>query len=757
MTPPFNLLDVLDNTPGSTGLSGGVRVLGFGDRNGGRIVWVVDFARRRPEKKTQSKAYVKKPYQLELQYLTNLVRNNRAYVLKLQSNTALSMKDEDRLLACVKEATKVKLLKRFQERDLHYEAIRPLVCLAGSSIPRPIDDLMSDETFACAVKARANELHVSETSLRSWVNKYWAGGFQKNALLNGYENCGGKGQEKKQENKLGRSSRLYKTGLKDSRGYPLTPEDKERLKWGFLLIDKETPPRDAFLLVSGVHWASHTVDKDGVVRAQLYETHLRPTFDQFIRWGANLNHKTVSQHLLGTARWSQSRATKGGSERDSIVAIGQQAMFDGTSNDVYFTSFSSRLIKLPPMTRLILKESRVGLIFGLYLGWEPASPNTALRAILNGADPNKDSWARRWYADFPDGAMPSMLPRAFLADNGELKAEEPTEAEQQFGFGIEFTPVYRGDRKGGIESQHHADHSLVDSRLPGATKGKTRERGEQHPAVEALLNYAEYMLILLRHIVWHNCEQEVPDLAPDEMLFEQPRIPPTRINIYNWMRSKRLDVSIPVDYEALRAFCLPYVDAVIRKNGIYLVAKIHGRDMRLPRLRYTSQELVETGLLAEVKFSGKDIRARMKLDDSDLSQAWLPTPNGMIRVTILQKMTFGDWISYIEESVLQKDLTAGQREQAAFNRVLDKSVTVAQARAEEKAALALLPKKPSKRSLFSNLDKNKKIELELLRQQDKKTAIAQIVKPQLPLSEKDAPTSAAELAMQAFHASAPPN
>lgn len=764
MKLPFNLLDVIDNTPGSAALTGTVRVLGFGERDGIKIVWVIDFARRHPEKKTQSKAYARKPYQLEVQYLSNLIISNRAYVLKLQTNAALSMKDEDRLLACAKKSAELKLLKRFKERDFHYEAIRPLVCHTSSSIPRLIDELMADGAFAYAVKTRAKELSISETSLRNWINKFWQGGSQKNALLNGYENCGGKGVEKKQEKKLGRSNRLYKAGLANSRGYPLTKEDKERLKCGFLLINRETPPRDAFLLVSGVHWANHVVNKDGVVRAELYEPHLRPTFDQFLRWGAKLNQKTVSQYLLGTSRWSQNTATKGGSERDSIVAIGQQSMFDGTSSDVYCTSFSSRLIKLPPMTRLILKESRVGLIYGLYLGWESASPKTALRAILNGADPNKDAWARRWYPDYPAGAMPSILTRAVLTDNGELKAQEPTEAEQQFGFSILFTEVYRGDRKGGIESQHHADHSHVDRRIPGSTKGKPRKRGEPHPAIEGILNYAEYMRELLKHIVWHNCEQEVPDLAPDEMLLEQPRIPPTRINIYKWLKNKRLDVSIPVDYEALRAFCLPYVDAVIRKNGIYLVAKIHGREMRLPRLRYSSQELVETGLLTQVKISGKDIRTRMKFDDSDLSQAWLPTRNGMIRVTtserdrtILQKMTFGDWISYWKEEVLQKDLMAGQREQAAFNRVLERSVTIAQARSEEAAELALLPKRPSKRSLISNLDKNKKMELELLRQQDKAMTTAQIVTPQPPHGEKEAAASAAELAMQAFHASAIPS
>ena len=59
MKLPFNLLDVIDNTPGSAALTGTVRVLGFGERDGIKIVWVIDFARRHPEKKTQRKAYAR--------------------------------------------------------------------------------------------------------------------------------------------------------------------------------------------------------------------------------------------------------------------------------------------------------------------------------------------------------------------------------------------------------------------------------------------------------------------------------------------------------------------------------------------------------------------------------------------------------------------------------------------------------------------------------------------------------------------------
>jgi hypothetical protein len=213
-----------------------------------------------------------------------------------------------------------------------------------------------------------------------------------------------------------------------------------------------------------------------------------------------------------------------------VIGLAQLAAFDGTSTDVYLTRINSKLKRLPPMTRMILKEVRVGLIYGIYCGWEPPSPATALQAILHGASQDKAGWAARFGIEMPDGAMPAMLARSHLADNGELKAEKATEAEQQFGFGIDVTPTDSGDRKGGVESQHRSDHAKLDHKVPGSTFGHRPKRGDILPVTQALWNYYEYMRELILHIIWHNTIEEVSDLAPDDMLLVDPPIPPTRIN-----------------------------------------------------------------------------------------------------------------------------------------------------------------------------------------------------------------------------------
>ena len=761
MKPPFHPMDVLDNTAGNSILTGPVRILGWAHHDGDDLVWLIGLPRMSKARSSQRKSYAPGPYSKRLSELLEPLAEIRIHVLKLQPDPKMSMKDEDRLAACVKEQHRESLGKALEDRDTRYDAIKPLVRVAGSAVSLSLTVILEDASFGNRLAARADEIKVAKSTLYNWLHRYLAGGCQKNALLSNYDRCGNPGQAKVQKRKLGRGTRLFKQGLVPTRGYALSEQDKERLAWGYRLVDHSMRPRDAYLVTCATHWAEHVLDDFGQVRAVLFEKYLRPTFAQFMRWGKKLSEKTVMQMLLGPTKWRQETASQGGSEQDSVAAVGQQSMFDGTTTDVYLVSYRSRLKKLPPMTRLILKESRLGLIYGLYCGWEPASPQTALLAILHGAMPCKVEWAQRFGVVIPKGAIPGLLARTHLADNGELKAAKATEAEEQFGFGLDCTPTMSGDRKGGIETQHHSDHAHLDKRLPGATHGKQRARGEDHPAIAALWNYYEYMAELIKYVVWHNTVQEDPDLAPDDMLLADPPIKPTRVNIYQWLTNRRMNASLAVDYEALRAFTLPDVDAVIRKNGIYLEAKVHGRKMLLPRLRYTSADLAATGLLSQVKQSGTPIHVRLKMDRNDLSQAWLPTKAGMIRVatsardtTILTKLTLDEWILYLEEQVTRKDLTVGATEQSDADTLLRRLETTATASKELGAEIAALGKRPSKAKLTRDLDKNRADELKSLQDQEEAFSEARLPAASpidhTPIEADE--VSAADAVMDAYHA-----
>lgn len=760
MTPCLKPMDVLDNCPGVAILSGPTRVLGYKIQTD--LLWLIDFPKS--ERAFAKRGYLAGPYQRSLARFEEHIQDNLLYRLKLIPAPNLQVSDADLLKECEDDRRREALLADHQRRDYRYSVIEPLLCIPGTTKLRFHLDILSDESLAQQLAIQSETHNHCRATIYNWLHRYWVGGCQKNALLSDFDRCGNPGQPKPQTTKLGRSTRLYINKLSTTRGYCLTDDDKQKLGRGYLLIKHDVPMNDAYLTTCAVHWAEHQVDNLGQVRAVLFPPTERPTFSQFVRWGKSLNSITVTDMLLGPTKARQRSDARGGSEQDLVVAVGQLAGFDGTSSDVYLTSHRSRLKKLPPMTRLILKEVRVGLIYGWHCSWDPPSPKTAMLAILHGAMPSKVAWAKRFGIELEEDVIPGMLCRNHLADNGELKGAEPTEAETQFGYGIDIPSTERGDRKGGVESQHHADHAHLDRKLPGTTRGKRPGRGDVLPVTQGLWNYYEYMRELIEHIVWHNSKQEVPDLAPDDMLLADPPISPTRMNIYRWLTDRGMNVSLPYDYEALRAFTLPDVDAVIRKNGIYLEVKIHGRKALLPRLRFTSEALVKLGLMSQVKRTGSPQHTRLKMDATDLSQAWLPTKSGLIQVfssardqTIHSRLTLNQYVDFVEEKILEKDARRGEVEQGLTDSIFRRAAVTDMAKAELKTEEKRHGKRVSIASLKSNLRQNRDEEMKYLREQqreqeqDSKPACDQISLTPQNDEVGDTP-SAADLLMEELHA-----
>lgn len=361
--------------------------------------------------------------------------------------------------------------------------------------------------------------------------------------------------------------------------------------------------------------------------------------------------------------------------------------------------------------------------FRLYCGWESPSPATALQAILHGASP-KGPWCKRFGIEVTEDQWPHFLARGIQADNGELKAAVPTRAEEQFGFSINYTPTNKGDRKGGVEASHRSIHKDLDHKIPGTTKGKRTDRGVQHAAISALWNYHEYMPELIQAILDFNNEERL-ELAPIEMLREKPTIEPTRLNIFLWLRKHGMSADIPVDLEALRAFTLPDTDAVVRKNGVYIVGSVLGHKQILPRFRYTSPELVATGLMSKVKVSGSPIQTTVKMDKSVPNQAWLPTKAGMIplrladRDTILcGQVTLPDWEDHLANRALDRARTRGSSDQKNWQTLERRTSISKNARAELREENTRQTRPPSKTAMKRNLRSHRYQEMAALRLQD---------------------------------------
>lgn len=721
---------VFDNLLESTELTGPTRIIGLFPLE--NKVWLIDLPHRSKSDPNQMEYYVGSPRCSPLSNLVSALKGKLIYKLNL---AAVTLTDDQRRSCCKGLALK-RLEKDFKRRDERYEVLRPLLQPGGNETPlRSAMEMLHDPSLPRQIKDRARACNRSPATLYCWLNRYWALGSKASALESGFGRCGNPGQPKAQQVKLGRDTRLFKAGRIRSRGYPLDkgrgkdahedPEsDKQKLAFFYRMIKHGVSRRDAYLMACSTYWAKHEIQPDGSKQVILLPKWERPTFGQFMRWGKILNDdRTVTEILLGVRKSSQRFDARGGSVQDVAAIVGQRGVFDGTSTDVFLTSFVSRLKKLPAMTRSLIKDVRSTLIVGLNCSWEPPSPNTAMKTILHAAS-SKVDFCRRFGIVITDDQWPAMLHRTYTADHGEMKGHAIDAASAQFGFGLNYPPTMRGDLKGDIESQHHTDHKMLDEKLPGNTAGGTHtERGEEHAALRALWNYYEYMRELIWHILEYN-NQEVPDLQPLAMLRENPEIRPTRLNIFNWLRA-RLSAEISCDVDELRAFMLPDHKAIIRKNGVYLTAKVHGREQILPRMRFTSPALIDTGLLREVRRRKEVLHVLIKLDEADLTVAWLPTKSGMIKLTCAvrdsewQRVTLTDWVSIQEDLLLDVDLAAGADEQFAANKVLRRQSTTNKAKDELSKEMDALDSKPSKKSFRAGLRGNLAEEMQKLHDSEK--------------------------------------
>lgn len=760
MNPDVCDQDVLLNAPNSNVFDYPMRVVAKDEVND--RLWLSELQRQHPKKASRTQTYFREPRSFSLSKVCDQLDSFQLIKTRATGRRLLDMPDEAILESAQTGRDKKRYEKMIADRNQRWSDILPV--LSGSKEsekPRSFLKILEDEQLPQMIKARAAELGKAPSTLYSLLNQYWAMGSRRNSLCTNLWRCGCPGQSKPQRVKLGRESRLYKAGLA-GQGFVLTDEDKKKLAWGYTLVNDLVTADDAYHLASGVFWADITVNAQGKRDSVLWPKDQRPTQGQFMYWGRKLNKsKSVRRMVLGEAKWDLKAGARGGSLQDQIGSVAQLAYFDGTSTDVYLTSVRSRLIPLPPMVRLILKDARSEVIYGWYCGWDAPSPQTALQAILHGCE-SKVEYCKRFGVTISEGDIPSFLAATHQADNGELKAARITQAESQFGFSVEYAQASRGDKKGGIETQHRSDHKSLDHKLPGTTHGRIPKRGDKKPVSQALWNHPEYMHEFIQAVIEFN-NGEALEIAPPEMLKEEPQLRPTRLNIFNWLRKKGLTAELPCDVEALRAFLLPDRKAVIRKNGVYLMAEIHGRLQILPKLRYTSKELVETGMLSRVKLTKKNERTTIKLRDGVLAEAWIPTRNGMIPLhlassdTLLRDRTcLEDWRLWVEDLVTESDLRKGAAEQSRFSKLFRIASTTAAAKAQQKAEIKEHSKPPSRAEQKKGLKANR--ERERILQSEEQSHRANSVADETPdqsvnTQASDIVPTASARAMRKFHQS----
>jgi len=657
-----------------------------------------------------SSTYVAGPRAFALDAIEHAISRDELRVTHVPLPAHLLMRDCDYLEAAQGEEEKTRRENRIKRRDFVWSLIEPIVKLVDV-------EGLGEVSLRPHVLKQAVLHRTSIPTVYRALHLYWALGSTLNALLPRTDRCGAKGTHRSH---YVRKEIHHETDCATAvppSVFSLTQLDKERLARGFALISPKMSVNDAYLLTCDAFWSRPVANESGVIVPDPLPDGERPTIKQFRYWGPRLGGIRAQEKRLGV-RHRTPPTHHGGAARDLASAVGQVAMFDGTSTDVYLTSMRSRLIKLPPMTRSLVMEVKSTLCLGLYCGWESPSPMTGLRAIYCAAT-NKVELCARFGIEIGDDDWPGALCRTYLADNGELKAESVTEAERQIGFGIEYARSYSGASKGIVESQHHTNHRRFDHCLPGTTHGKQRRRGEPHPADSALWNYGEYMHALLRWIIDYNREEVEEHLAPTAML--KAGLRPTRINIFKWLRDHGQRADIASDLGQLRALTLPEWPAVFHYNGIVLKSADGSRN--LEGLRFFCEELRDDPRFARANQERITVPAFVRFEPEHIAQLWLPSSRGLICVPNVEsdrEAKNSDTVADMEHRYVldapNRHKVAVEQDKQRLERLLLNDAISTNASREARAELQTGEKKVSKTSQRKNLRKNVAEEQELVRQ-----------------------------------------
>lgn len=487
----------------------------------------------------KTRQYFSAPFTIDLNKLKNEIKSHH---LVLHKNGVTPRPDE---LATNEELDRKYLRpgqtisSARQKRNERFELIKPLVQNVEDQVLL-FDPQIRQEKIAALAKQIDNK-SVSFERLKKQIsetlNQFFAGGGCIGALTPFSASQGGRGKERQQKSKLGRTNVATQNNIENQEGFIMTKEAKDICGycWRNFYVRNKTIKK-AYRKMLREFFSDITIDEKGNNHYKLKSINERPSESQFIFWGqkrspgdeswkkqfSKLNLNRLGRPLFGTSS-------------DDVISVGQRGAIDSTSIDLELVSVINRLDKIGSAHRILLVDCLYNYIPGFYLGLEAPSANTVGLTFLH-AMTDKAEWLN--WLGLHDQEPENWIPMRFgtvLADNTDARSEENFKKVHSIGTGLKFVNVARSDLNSPVETTHHILHRLVDHNLYGTTYGQKHERGEEHATVLARHTPIEAIRETARAIYLHNTiELDItPTLEMRRELLDKG-IKLTRANLTRW-------------------------------------------------------------------------------------------------------------------------------------------------------------------------------------------------------------------------------
>lgn len=385
--------------------------------------------------------------------------------------------------------------------------------------------------------------------------------------------------------------------------------------------------------------------------------------------------------------------------------IGLIGQIDASPVDFHPCSAASSLEALCKPQRTEITDEELGYTFGVYVGFEHVSTCTSLLAILNAAEDHV-AFCAIYGIQIEPWQWHSRALRRIKADNGEMKAQNAFKALEEMEQSGEYCRSYAWEDKALQESRHRTRQAAVDHQFAGTDQGKRTGRGEANPKQDAAVTMYAYMQQLIKHILWKNNEERVPHLLTVEM--RNDGVGPYRGEIYRWCLTKGYVIEEPMDLTALRARCLPTIEATLHPNGVHLYDPTSPHKRLIKDIVYKSEWLNDSGLLSK---SNRKRKLVARINPSRPSSVFVELGDDGIQELPLQtddplskELTLAEWLHIrAGDRIFGAEQAAGEMESAA-SRLAAIDAANKKGRDEKRREIEAQPVKPSQASLVKDMD-----------------------------------------------------
>ena len=301
------------------------------------------------------------------------------------------------------------------------------------------------------------------------------------------------------------------------------------------------------------------------VDGQLLPEH--PTYNQF-RYFYRKNRKLETYYIRrdGLKDYQRNKRPLLGDGVQELAPNIGTAMLDSTICDIYLVNDSGKLIGRPVL--VVACDANTSMCLGYSLLWEGGT--YSLQTLMLNILEDKVALCKRMGISISDEQWQvSKLPGTMITDGGSEYKGQTFEQIAELGVTLINLPAYRPELKGPVEKLF----DLVQNSYKDLLKGKGvimpdfQERGAHDYRKDALLTLQEFERIVVRCIVYYNCERVIQNYPyTQDMIANSVR--PHANTIWNWKMNEAGANLIVTCKNNLVLTLLPRTNAKFTRHGL---------------------------------------------------------------------------------------------------------------------------------------------------------------------------------------------